>query len=136
MLVYLVLCIALACFFVGREIYDPLVLFTLPTLAYFAIPLSGDYDYLMGGALDVAILWTLSRLVRINLFCVALGHICVFSLILNFSGWILYELYFDPTFYNGAYTVLYMVVLLLITGDWTRGSSHSGFDIDFFSITK
>ncbi len=115
------LAIALCCIcWLSRKreaVFWPLFVFAVPTQLYMLFPPDGSYAFLIGGVVDVCILFSLNMLVKINYTVKVLGCASLISFCLNFVGWIRYEKWLEPDLYNQAFLALYTIVLLMIMGN-------------------
>lgn len=106
--------IAVLCFSVPLLIYGILDEF---------IPDDMGTLYLLGATwIDVAIIFYLSRLVRISELTVNIQKACESFIYINLFGWIAYMLYIPHEAYNNTCTIIYAWVLIkIIEGSGWRG---------------
>lgn len=88
---------------------------------YFLGDISGVFYYLSAGAFDFIVLAIICIYAKPKWFSNQIIGISTISLILNFYGWIIYELYLPPTSYNIAFNTLYLYAILILL--W-KDSAH------------
>jgi len=112
----LVLAICCVCWLSRDDgaVFWPLLIFCIPTLFYMILPPEGANAFLIGGAVDVGILFTLNMLSKVNYTVKVLACASLILLCLNFTGWAMYEMWYEPDLYNQACLALYAIVLLMI----------------------
>ena len=91
---------------------------------YFLGDISGVFYYLSAGAFDFIVLAIICVFIRPNWFSNCIIGISIMSLILNFYGWIIYELYLPPTSYNIAFNALYLLAILVFL--WKDSAHDTG----------
>lgn len=74
--------------------------------------LPGEVYYLAAAATD-SVCAAMLRRMRGSFPLVVL---CLVSCVLNFSGWCLYEFYFSPDLYDGAFIIFYVASAAVILG--------------------
>ena len=73
--------------------------------------LSDVLYYLSAGIADVVIVFVICLFARPDRFTDQMIIVCVFSLLLNLYGLIIYENYFSATSYNAAFYALYVAAM-------------------------
>jgi hypothetical protein len=81
--------------------------------------------YSTAAIFDLMSMILMSHVKPVNNLIVKLSVLCVISIVLNFYGWLIYMLYFDPITYNIAFMLIYAVVIFLfVVRD--KNSEHNG----------
>ena len=111
------------------EHFWPLAIFSVPAIIFAVIsPYTGWWHYHLGGALDVLVLFCLSRLIIINSLVKWLAGITLASITLNLAGLIMYELYMESYLYDMSFNLLYAITIwiALTNGRFNRDSKNNG----------
>jgi len=78
---------------------------------------TGFIYYFSAALCSIAIMPVIAMLGNFGRFTRNLLMICMSAAILNASGWVLYELYFDPIVYNNLFLVLYSIAIALMLNE-------------------
>lgn len=84
----------------------------------------GDGRHFLIGAVLAGIIRFIISLCRKNLIAIRLQLICIFDIVLNINGWILYENGAEPFFYDMSFIALYAVVLIILIRDGGINGIH------------
>lgn len=72
-----------------------------------------SYYYLLAALIDLLIIFILSNVNHPNNTVLFLQKACLCFIYINLFGWIAYELYIRPEFYNSLCAALFMAILLI-----------------------
>lgn len=89
------------------------VIFTALTIAhdlFFRHAVDLNY-YLSAALVDLLIVALTSTVIPAPKMLQSLHKICLFSVILNLIGWIMYMLYLEPAAYDAAFTLIYVYAI-------------------------
>lgn len=114
MIELLVFMMGITCLFSKGVHMWPLLVFVLPVLLYWIAPIHGEYVYVVGGVADLMVVWMLTLIRSQSKLALRLAVVSFGSLIFNFIGWIMYEMYMEPAIYNQAFILLYALALIVI----------------------
>ena len=97
--------------------------------------------YYYGSAVfDVATIIIISRVAKVSSMVLTIQKICLVSILLNFFGWVMWELYMPPVMYNSLFIALYVYALLTLVrrssidvGEYTLGYRWFGFRTNYNS---
>lgn len=138
MLIYLLIAaIALTTFFIDSPKKSALLVFILPAIAFqFSSSMIKDnYFHLSACSLDLAVIILLVIQRRINSMVLFVGLISGFSILSNIFGWMMYEKGFSSSAYDGVFTAIYALVLLVSLMEWwscaRTNRNHSRFRGDW-----
>lgn len=92
----------------------------------FADMLPDTLYYLSAGLFDVLVIGIIAVFLRPSHMAQSFIWLCLFSLALNFYGWLIWFLYLPPVTYNIGFIVLYSVAIyLLLRKDMAKDERHS-----------
>ena len=123
------------CFVAKDENIYSMMVFSVASLLFQIVAMfSVDVGlWLFGAVLDVGIMIAISAQVKISRISLLLLAACALSVMMNFSGWIMYESYMEPDVYNRLYDVFYGALLLLLLKDFKDGARTNS---DSFGISR
>lgn len=124
----LIIAILLMTCFVESPKMSVILAFTLPAAMFQAlIPIiKPEYFHLLGGSLDLLVIVILSFIFRSGWIVFALAFISACSIGANYYGWLMYEHHQPAASYDGIFSGVYALVLLLTIMEWwnVAGSSR------------
>lgn len=74
----------------------------------------GALYYILNGGLTSIVLAYLCRYGRCSQFTDNMIYVCIASILLNFYGLVIYQLYMDPASYNLAFHGVYILAILIL----------------------
>lgn len=74
----------------------------------------GASYYVVAASTDLLIMYFISISIRLTVLALGLMALSFVSIVLNFTGWVMYESYWLPDIYNLLYVIFYGVALLFV----------------------
>jgi len=72
-----------------------------------------SYYYLLAALVDLLIIYVLSRIQHLNNTILKIQKACLMFIYLNLFGWIAYEMYIEPVFYDSLCAALFVAMLFV-----------------------
>jgi len=96
---------------------------------------NGTVYHALAYCFDLLIIFTLSKLSNVSSVVTGIQKICLHFIYVNFVGWVAYMLYFPPTIYNWACSILYVWALFIILARRnTNADRNNAMDRRYFSF--
>lgn len=132
---WLLVAISISALLIDKKSAFPVAVFAMGALIFHVVdsvyPSYPDHlYYIVPAIIDLVILVVISRQSQINAMSMMLVLACIASMVLNFTGWVLYELYFAPTIHNALSSFFYAAVLILIAIRSQRNGVHTAHGYD------
>jgi len=97
-----------------------LVIFAIPAVVFqiASSMIPDELFHLCACALDLAVIILLVMQARVNYMVLFVGFISALSILTNILGWMMYENGFNSSAYDGVFTAIYALVLLVSLMEW------------------
>jgi len=85
----------------------------------------GFISYMAAALTDLLVIYLLTRLANPTDLISKIQKLCIYFIIVNFVGWIMYMAYMEPIYYTGLCLLLYLRMIVIANGSGNALGNNS-----------